>query len=335
MSDQQDRLALIARAGKRLRNSRSELEKRDPLPPEKPNPSERSPSDDGQGLLRSPLANGHISDVRQSSPETGPSSPVPVRLAFSRLRHEGMLTPDNMHSGMGFEYRAIKRKLLSTVRSAQKQGQLGNLVVVTSPRPGDGKTFTSINLAVGLATERDVNVLLIDADVVRQKLTGFFEPSKGLGLMDVIKDQRSDITAVTHRCTDLPNLSVIFSGPHEDRTPELLASRRMGEICDEISRRYADGIVIFDTPPVLASPETVSIAAFAHQIVMVVASGHTRRSQLQQAVEAVSVCPNLSLLLNKAPEWNTAQGGDTYYYYGYGDRDRADGNEQSEAVLRP
>jgi protein-tyrosine kinase len=333
MSDQQDRLALIARAGKRLRDSGGELEKREPVLADRPSLRERD-QDNGQVVLRSPLTNGEISEVKQSSPETGPAAPFPVRLAFPRLRREGMLTPDNMTSGIGFEFRSIKRKLLSSVRSAQKQGHPGNLVVVTSPRPGDGKTFTSINLAVGLATERDVNVLLVDADIVRQKLTALFEPSKGLGLMDVIKDQRTDIAAVTHRCTDLPNLSVVFSGPHDDRTPELLASRRMGEICDEISRRYGDGIVIFDTPPVLASPETVSIAAFAHQIVMVVASGQTRRSQLQQALDDVAVCPNLSLLLNKAPEWNSVQG-DTYYYYGYDERDRSDGIEQTKAVLRP
>lgn len=334
MSDQQDRLALIARAGKRLRDSGGELEKREPVLGNKPNLYERDPADTGQGLLHSPLTNGQISEAKQSSPETGTVEPFPVRLAFPRLRREGILTPDNMQSGIGFEFRAIKRKLLSAVRSAQKQGQPGNLVLVTSPRPGDGKTFTSMNLAVGLATERDVKVLLIDADTVRQKLTTLFEPSKSIGLLDVIKDPRSDIAAITHRCTDLPNLSVVFSGSHDDRTPELLASRRMGEICDEISRLYANGIVIFDTPPALASQETVSIAAFAHQIVMVVASGQTRRSQLEKALEAVAVCPNLSLLLNKAPGWNSLQG-DTYYYYGYDDRDHSGGSGPTQAALRP
>jgi receptor protein-tyrosine kinase len=153
-------------------------------------------------------------------------------------------------------------------------------------------------------------------------------------LTDLLTGKCTDIAEATHRCTDLPNLSVVFAGKYEDHAPELVASRRMGEICAEISRRYSDGLVILDTPPVLASPETVSLAAFVHQIVMVVASGRTKRDQLQTALENVSACPNLNILLNQAPEWNKFDG-DTYYYYGYEDRTRSEGDEQSEAVLKP
>ena len=240
-----------------------------------------------------------------------------------------MLTPDNMRSNLGFEYNAMKRKLLGNQSTAHEQGRINNLVMVTSPKPADGKTFTTVNLAISLAAQRDTRILVVDGDVVRRKLTAVFEPSDGMGLTDILRGTCSDIGAITHSCADLPNLDVVFAGAHDEHVTELLGSRRMAEICEDISRRYADGIVLIDTPPVLASPETVSLAGFMHQIVMVVASGQTTRAQLQASLENVAICPNVSLLLNKAPEWARIEG-DSYYYYSYYDPARSDGSRDGE-----
>jgi protein-tyrosine kinase len=336
VSEQNDRLALIARAGKRLRGSQESA----PLPTQS---ASEAIGPEIASAIRTPVVetsqrSGHPPSRQASAnpPDHNlklvAEGPFPVKLHYARLRQEGILTPDNMRSSLGFENRAIKRKLLSAIGSNRKQGKSANLVMITSPRPADGKTFSSMNLAVSLATERDASVLLVDADIVRRKLSTFFDPSKGFGLTDLLKGECNDIADTIHPCTDLPNLSVMFAGQYEEHAPELVASRRMGEICAELSRRYSDGLVILDTPPVLASPETVGLASFVDQIVMVVASGQTKRDHLQAALENVSACPNLTLLLNQAPDWNKFEG-DTYYYYGY--EDRAQGGEQSEAVLRP
>jgi receptor protein-tyrosine kinase len=234
---------------------------------------------------------------------------------------------------LGFEYNSMKRKLLGNQNTAHQQGRISNLVMITSPKPADGKTFSTVNLAISMAAQRDTRILVVDGDVVRRKLTSVFEPSEGMGLSDLLRGQCSDIGAITHSCADLPNLDIVFAGAHDEHVAELLGSRKMAEVCEDISRRYADGIVLIDTPPVLASPETVSLAGFMHQIVMVVASGQTTRSQLQAALENIAICPNISLLLNKAPEWARIEG-DSYYYYSYYDQARPDGGRHADPAPR-
>lgn len=316
MADHVDGLGLIARAGKRLQKpegNRAALA----TSPERVN---ASPASASEASLAAP--NGSLGRQERAL-EVLPGVSTPVKLNFSELRHSRILTPDNLRSNLGFEFRGIKRKLLSGIHD---ENAPTNLVMVTSARPGEGKTFTSINLAVSLATERDLRVLLIDADVVRPRVSTFFEPPCREGLTDLLKGKCGDIASVSHRCTDLPNLGVVFAGDADDHSPELLGSRRMSEICKQISEQYRGGIVVVDTPPVLASAETASLAAFMHQIIMIVASGQTTRTQLQVALEHVSVCRNISLLLNKAPEWNRVQADTYYYYYGYGG-DRAEAEE--------
>jgi receptor protein-tyrosine kinase len=126
-----------------------------------------------------------------------------------------------------------------------------------------------------------------------------------------------------YRCNDVANLSVIFAGKREENMPELLSSRRMADICREISTRYNDRIIIIDTPPVLASVEPANMATHVHQIVMVVAAGQTNHAQLQAALENVSSCRNISMIFNKAPKWYQVRS-DSYYYYG---ADRNDGEK--------
>lgn len=312
MSDTQDRLALIARAGKRLLASK---EYETPRYTDTPAPAQRSDASremaqDSAALRANKKPDSPLPNLKQMEP---PAAGDPVKLAFSQLRREGILTPDNMRSNLGFEYRTIKRKLLANVRAAQDKRRRNNLLMVTSPRPAEGKTFTAISLAIALATERDVGVLLVDADVLRPKLTTMFEPSNGMGLVDVLSGRCSNPMAVIRCCSDLPNLHVIFSGTHDEKAPELIAGRRIADICDAMSERFSTGIVILDTAPVLALPETMNLAASMHHIVMVVASGQTTRSELQAALENVAACPNINLILNKAPAWNTIAG-DAHYY---------------------
>lgn len=331
MSEQEDRLGLIARAGKRLRTSQNEAGIQSPV-------SSQTLAQ-AAGFAPQPIANP-IPDVLAGTAQSGANirlenAPAlqPARLGFSSLRREGMLTPDNMRTNLGFEYNAIKRKLLGNLSAARQQGRLNNVVMITSPRPADGKTFTTVNLAISLASQREARILVVDADIVRRKLSAMFNSSDGVGLVDLVNGRCSDLGAAVRRCADLPSLDVLSAGSDDEHSAELLGSRRMSEVIEEISRRYADGIVLLDTPPVLASPESLTLAGFVHQIVMVVASGQTTRSQLQASLETVAICPNISLLLNKAPEWARIEG-DTYYYYGYYDQARPDGDRRPDSALR-
>ena len=273
--------------------------------------------------------------------ETGPASPAPAsevlqrgaavrpeikaksaKIKFGELRRRGMITPDNLRSNISFEFRAIKRKLLASAKDSQTNTLINNLVMVTSALPGEGKTFTAMNLALALATERDLHVLLIDGDVIHPSLGTLFETTGEQGLTDLLNGNCADVAQVMHRCVDVPNMSVIFSGPRDEHTPELISSRRTAELLTDMSKRYNDRIVIFDTPPVLASAETASLAEHMHQVIMLVAAGQANHNQVRTALDHVSSCRNVSLVFNKAPKWHKIEGDPYYYYYG---SDRAAG----------
>jgi receptor protein-tyrosine kinase len=226
-----------------------------------------------------------------------------------------MITSENSFSSVTFEFRAIKRKILANAREGNSNAITKNLIMVTSALPGEGKTFTASNLALSLAAERDLHVLLIDADVIKPTVGTLFEPCDGAGLTDLLSGTCNDLVAITHPCSDLPNLGVVYAGKHDQRAPELISSRRTADIFLEMSQRCKDRIVVFDTPPVLGSSEPANLAMHMHQIVMVVAAGAANRRQLQTALENVSACPNISMVFNKAPKWHRADA-NPYYYYG-------------------
>ncbi len=240
-----------------------------------------------------------------------------IRLDFRALRQSGMITPDNMSSTLSNEFRGIKRKLLQKVRDPNTRAAVNNLIMITSSLPGEGKTFSSINLALSLAAERGLRVLLIDADVIRPSVGNVFVSPAKEGLTDLLSGRVKQVSDVLYKCTDVPNLSVIFAGSPRANSPELISSSQMANLCRELSGRYPDRVVVLDTPPVLASPEPAILATHVHQLIMVVSAAQTDKHQLRKALESVSSCQNVSLLFNKAPRWNEAEY-NSYYGYGYG-----------------
>ena len=253
---------------------------------------------------------------RAAEPRPGgvPPSAKTVRLDFRALRQNGCITPDNMTSAISNEFRGIKRKLLQKVRDPQTRAAVSNLIMVTSSLPGEGKTFSSINLALSLAAERGLQVLLIDADVIRPSVGNMFVAPPAEGLTDLLTGKVGHVSDVLHRCTDIPNLAVIFAGNPSANTPELISSSRMSNLCKELSARYPDRVIVLDTPPVLASAEPAILASYVHHLVMVVAADQTDRHQLRKSLETIASCQSVSLLFNKAPSWNEPE---YVAYYGY------------------
>src|ERR1700722_1066368 len=238
----------------------------------------------------------------------------PVGLNFAELRRSGMVRPDNKASGIGNEFRAIKRRVIAGARDGEHGALKNNVVMVTSSLPKEGKTFTSVNLAMSLAMERDLRVLLIDCDMLRPGVARFFGKTRGDGLAEFLKGSVPSIDEVTYRCKDLPNLDIVFAGSPDAESPELVSSRRMTELLSSVAASDQDRIVIVDTPPVLASTEAATLAAQVDQLIMVIAALQSDRFQLEKALETVSSCRSISLLFNKAPRWRQLAP-DNYYYY--------------------
>jgi exopolysaccharide/PEP-CTERM locus tyrosine autokinase len=238
-----------------------------------------------------------------------------ISLDLARLERMGFLTPESGRGQLTEEIRHIKRPLLlNAFQKGISHGDSSNLIMVTSARPGEGKTFTSVNLAMSIAKERGKTVLLVDADVAKPNVSRTLGlPSKLPGLVDYLSDDSLTL-ADTMLKTNVPNLRVLTSGRTHIHSTELLASEAMRLLVEELSQRYSDRVVIFDSPPMLATTEAAVLAGLVGQIVVVVEAEKTTKQEINEAVGMLDQSKMIGLVLNKARTMFTS---DYYGYYGY------------------
>lgn len=244
-----------------------------------------------------------------------------VTLDLQRIRDAGMVVPDGNRSRIKEEYRHIKRPLLANAAGKGAAiNENSNLIMVTSSQPGEGKTFTSINLALSMATERDRTVLLVDADVLKPSVSKFFGIDNGPGLVDFLIDDNIDLSEVLVE-TNIPSLVLLPAGNSHHLSTELLASENMRQLAREMSQRYADRIIVMDSPPLLATTEASVLASLVGQVVMVVEAERTRQSMVREALALLDPDMTVGFVLNKS---RGTLGNDYYgpYYYGYGEPSR-------------
>ena len=247
-----------------------------------------------------------------SSPST--SARKKIDLDFKRLGAHGFLTNTDERAKIAEEYRMIKRPLLANAFGPNPVLK-GNLIMVCSSLPGEGKSFTAINLAISIAMELDRTVLLVDADVAKPSLPKYLGFDAEHGLLDVLRDDKRDLSSVILR-TNIEKLSILPAGKTYARATELLASDAMDRLISDVASRYSDRLVLFDSPPILATSEASVLASHMGQIVMVVESEKTPKSALREALSRIEgTCDVVSIVLNKSAIPST---GDYYGYYGYG-----------------
>jgi len=241
----------------------------------------------------------------------GPATSKRIDLDLARLRAAGFLTPDSGRSQLADEFRVIKRPLIGNAKGRSAGVvQRANMIMVTSAFPGEGKSFTAINLAMSIATELDSTVLLVDGDVAAPGLSGVLGLPKSNGLIEVLTEDRFSLADVLLR-TNVEKLSILPAGSPNIRNTELLASQAMSDLLDEIMSRYPDRIVIFDSPPLLPTTESRVLATHMGQIVVVVEADKTSHSAVAQAFAMIESCPVVMTVLNKAA------GSEMGRYYGY------------------
>jgi receptor protein-tyrosine kinase len=286
------RQSLVEKAAERLSSPRKD-------PPDKPETVQADVADKAsESFNRQPVA-----------PRVGRTAEVD----FARLRRQGILTPDSRRTQITEQVRLIKQQVLPSRRNGG--GRSANLVMVTSAGPGEGKTFTAISLAMSIASERDLMVLLVDADLTKPSILPRLGITADKGLIDLLQDNSVDLADMIIR-TNVERLSILPAGRSHAMSTELLGSDRMRQVVEELSQAYANRVVIFDAPPVLATSEPAVLALHMHQIVFVVEAEATKRATAKVALDLLNGCPNIGLVLNKAKsEFGSTQFGSYFQDY--------------------
>ena len=275
------------------------------------------------GLIERAAAVLRQRDANESDPLPPPAEEVNVGhggpelvLDRGRLASYGITMPSSARSRTVEEFRLVKRNLMTQFSQGDSSAdqRSSRLIMVTSARPGEGKTFISLNLALAFASERDVKALLVDIDTQHSALQTILGISTEQGIVDVLAGTR-ELSEVLIQ-TNILNLMVLPSGRGGPHVPELFSSNRMAVLMAEMTRRFADRYIIIDTPPCMASTDAAALAPLVGQIAFIVEAHHTQEVEIEASLSMLSACPRISLLLNKS-DTTAGEHFGSYEYYHY------------------
>lgn len=252
-------------------------------------------------------------DTPVLDPGAVPASGLPLRLIQidrEAMREAGLIPPESETRKFDEEYRVIKRPILKNAFGKNSRDiEQGHVVLVTSALSGDGKTFTCINLALSLAQEKDIAVLLIDADIPKPHISNLFDAQDEPGLLDYLDDKTASIEDL-ELPTSAAGLTFLPAGKFRPNATELLSSRRMQKLLDYLSRRNPRQMVLIDSSPLLQTTESRALASIAGQSALVVRAGVTPREAVLDAIATLDASKPTNLILNQV------RFGKNHGYYG-------------------
>ncbi len=243
-----------------------------------------------------------------------------LAIDMAALRTSGYFPEEGSELHFGEYYRRIKRPILEkALSSATTGGSDAGVIMITSALPGEGKTFASINMALSMARERDISVLLVDADILKPRVSEILGVRQEPGLMDALLDDRLAIESLVQR-TNVPGLSILPAGRGTGATEELLISNRMRQILAELRSENGNRIVLLDSPPLLVTSEARTLTKVVGQVVLIARAGKTPKPLLKEALDIIGPGCVGGIILNDAHFPST----EAYYGYGlYGDKPEA------------
>ena len=233
------------------------------------------------------------------------------------LAESGFVVPEGAVTGIAEEFRLIKHQLLAAIGDARDCDARARTVLIASAQPKAGKTFCAVNLALSLAGEQGIEVLLIDGDVPNpDALSKLGIPGDGPGLIDALAEPRANLESFVIR-TDVPGLSVLPAGRKTNNVPELLASDRTREVLADLVAGDRRRIVIIDSPPALMASHATVLARHVGQALVVVRADQTTEADLRETIGLLSGCGHISLVLNGAGLAVTGRKFGAYDGYGH------------------
>lgn len=255
-----------------------------------------------------------------------PDEVLPIERAS--LIDSGLLTGPEPDPTVAASYRRIKRPLITNAFArGAVVGDCANVIMLTSAKPGAGKSFCSYGLAASVAQERDIGAVLIDADVLKPTVTHAFGLERHTGITDFLTDERISIDDILVR-TDIEDIVVIPAGAIREDSTELLASRRMRRLIQALSSAFSDRLVIVDTPPMLLTTEAQVLADHVGQVVLVIEAGVTGHGDVLEVLENLDKDKPVNAILNKSRNVAASPYGGNYY--GYAPAKRSGGDHEKD-----
>jgi Mrp family chromosome partitioning ATPase len=239
-----------------------------------------------------------VNNLADSPPALLATDPDPVRFADALTSHVepfvtaagqvkrigAVRTPRFDESRTREEFRVIKRHMVSRIQAhAGQDGVDPRTILITSASPGEGKTTTTLGLAMSFMFERDCHVILIDADMRSPELSRRMKLADELGLLDYLENEELTLGDILYP-TSVPGVYAVPAGRPRINAPELIASERMRSMLERMHEGTEQRIVIIDSGSVLSCSETISLATHAGQILFVAAKGQTKRVDLDEGL---------------------------------------------------
>ena len=214
------------------------------------------------------------------------------------LERAGMVDWSRTRSRISEEFRLVQRQILRAAFGPGAEPGFSNLLMVTSARPGEGKSFMSVNMAGSIARQGDNHVLLVDGDSKRDSICYSLGLAQSRGLLDLAANARLDPAGLIVK-TPIDRLTILPVGRERERSAELFSTKEMTRLIQSLGRRYADRLLILDAPPCLSTSDPALLAQVVGQILFVVEADRTQRDEVEASLDLIQACPTITLVLNK------------------------------------
>lgn len=240
-------------------------------------------------------AGGNLSSEQPNANEISSFEYNQTKLMEGRVEHQ---RENRILSAMEHSQYADAFKFLSTQIMQRMEENRWNSLIVTSVGEDEGKTTTAINLGISIAKEIEYSVLLVDGNLRKPELHNYFGIKPDVGLSDYLKGDL-DLADVLVRPNDIDHFVLLPGGQPLMNSTEMLGSPKMCTLAEELKNRYPKRIIIFDMPPVLNIADTVSFSPCVDCALLVVEDDVTKETELQQAIDLMSVTNVVGTVLNK------------------------------------
>lgn len=228
-----------------------------------------------------------------------------VTVDMDRLRRNRLIVAGSDES-LGEAYKLLRTHILHGTKQESR-----NTLMVTGPLPNEGKTLTTINLAMAISRKVGQTVLLVDGDLRNPSVHRYLDLPSGPGLVDYLTSGYPIAESLVHP-DGLANLVVLPAGRSTTQSVELLSSPLMVDLVRELKHFYPDRYVLFDLPPLLYA-DPLAFAPLVDGIILVVAAGSTPREEITRALEMLKGFPVLGFVLNKIDPLGLSYNDRQYY----------------------